>query len=116
MRTEFLLTDADASITQIGAYEIDCGQDMRWLLTIKTTGLDGTPRAYIEESNNNTDWTPLDNNDCDEGVIDYFPISDELRMIRDSYFMGKSIRIRFEPMDNTTGTIYSDLVVKTKSN
>lgn len=116
MRTEVLLDTVDASVQQIGSYVIDCGQDMRWMLTIQSTGLDGTPRAYIEESNNNTDWIPLDNNDCDEGVIDYFPISDNLISIRDSYFMGKSIRIRVEPNDNTTGTVYADLVVKTKSN
>ena len=116
MRTEVLLNNVDANIQQIGSYEIDCGQDMRWLLTIKSTGLDGTPKIYVEESNNNTDWVALDNNDCAEGVINYFPLDDELIMIRDSYVMGKSIRIRIEPEDNTTGTIYSDLIVKTKSN
>lgn len=115
MRTELLLDNVDAGSTQIGAYQIDCGQDMRWLMTIKSSGLDGTPRIYVEESNNNTDWVPLDNNDCAEGVLDYFPMDDPLIMIRDSYFMGKSIRIRVEPNDNTTGTIYANLVVKTKS-
>ncbi len=116
MRTEVLIDNESAAAQQIGEYVIDCGQDMRWLLTIKTSGLDGTPKIYVEESNNNVDWVALDNNDCAEGVIDYFPCDDELIMIRDSFFMGKSIRIRFEAEDNTSGTVYADLIVKTKSN
>ena len=116
MRTEVLIDTKDASVQQIGAYQIDCGQDMRWLLMIKTAGTDGTPRAYIEESSNGSDWVALDNNDIDEGVIDYFILDDPLVNIRDSFFMGKAIRIRFEPNDNTTGTVYAELVVKTKSN
>jgi len=115
MRTELLLDNVDASVQQIGAYQVDCGQDMRWLMTIKSTGLEGTPKIYVEESNNNTDWTALDNNDPG-GILDYFLMDDPLIMIRDSYFMGKSIRIRVEPEDNTTGTIHADLVAKTKSN
>jgi len=113
MRTEVLLNNVDASTQQIGSYQIDCGQDMRWLLMVKATGLDGTPKIYVEETTNNIDWLPLENfKDC----LDYFPLDSELVHIRDSYFMGKSIRVRIEPEDNTTGTIYSELVVKTKSN
>ena len=116
MRTEILINNEDASTQQIGSYQIDCGQDMRWLLMIKTSGLDGTPKLYVEESSNGSDWVALDNNDCAEGVLDYFPCDDPLINIRDSFFMGKSIRLRFEPNDNTTGTVYAELVVKTKSN
>jgi hypothetical protein len=116
MRTEVLLNNVDASIQQIGAYEVDCGQDMRWLLMIKSTGLDGVPQIFIEESANNVDWVALDNNDCAEGVLNYFPMDDPLINIRDSYFMGKSFRIRVEPNGNTTGTVYASLIVKTKSN
>jgi hypothetical protein len=116
MRTQLLLNTVDASVQQIGAYQVDCGQDMRWLLMIKTAGLDGTPRAFIEESSNGTDWIALDNNDMTEGPLDYFPIDDSLINIRDCFFMGKSIRIRFEPNGNSTGTVYAELVVKTKSN
>ena len=77
MRTELLLDNVDASVQQIGAYQVDCGQDMRWLLMIKSVGLDGTPKIYIEESSNNTDWVALDNNDCN-GVLDYFLMDDPL--------------------------------------
>ena len=113
MRTEILLNNVDASVQQIGAYQIDCGQDMRWILLVKSTGLDGTPELYLEESTNNVDWIALDNF-CDN--LQYFPIDDNLITIRDSYFMGKSFRVRVEPNDNTTGTVYAELVVKTKSN
>jgi hypothetical protein len=105
MRTEILLNNVDASTQQIGAYQIDCGQ-----------GLDGIPQLFLEESSNNIDWIAIDNNDCSEGVINYFPLDDPLIHIRDSFFMGKSIRVRVEPNGNTTGTIYAELVVKTKSN
>jgi hypothetical protein len=115
MRTEFLLTDADASITQIGEYEIECGQDMRWMMAINSSGLDGIPQIYVEESADNINWMPLNNNDCN-GILDYFPMDDDLISIRDSYFMGKSIRIRVEPNGNTSGLITAKLVVKTKSN
>jgi len=115
MRTEILLNNVDASTQQIGAYQIDCGQDMRWLLMIKSSGLNGTPRAYIEETTNNIDWVPLENNAI-TGNVDYFPIDDPLIHVRDTFFMGKSIRLRVEPFNNTAGTIYAELVVKTKSN
>ena len=74
MRTEFLLTGADASITQIGEYEIECGQDMRWMLSINSTGLDGEPKIYVEESADNIDWIPLNNNN-ENGILDYFPMN-----------------------------------------
>ena len=113
MRTEILLNNVDASAQQIGSYQIDCGQDMRWVLLVKSTGLDGVPQLYLEESTNNIDWIALDNF---SDSLQYFPIDDPLITIRDSYFMGKSFRVRIEPNGNTTGTIYAELVVKTKSN
>ena len=115
MRTELLLDNADASITQIGEYEIECGQDMRWVLAINSNGLDGIPKIYLEESADNVNWVALNNND-ESGILDYFPMDDNLISIRDSYFMGKSIRIRVEPNGNTSGLITAKLVVKTKSN
>jgi hypothetical protein len=115
MRTEILLNNADASATQIGSFQIESGQDMRWMLSIVSSGLDGIPRIYVEESADNITWDALDNNDP-SGVLDYFPMDDNSISIRDSYFMGKSIRIRVEPNGNTTGLISAKLVVKTKSN
>jgi len=115
MRTEVLINNLDASVQQIGTYQVDCGQDMRWLLMVKKSGTDGTPRAYIEESSNNVDWVALENNSIND-KLQYFPLDDVITHIRDSYFMGKSFRIRVEPNNNTTGTIYAELIVKTKSN
>jgi hypothetical protein len=113
MRTELLLDDVDASVQQIGAYQIDCGQDMRWLLMIKSTGLDGTPQLFLEESTNGSDWVTIANY---ADSLNHWLIDDPLIHIRDSYFMGKSIRVRIEPNGNTTGTVYAEIVVKTKSN
>jgi hypothetical protein len=116
MRTENLLNNVDASVSQSSApYAIDCGQDMRWLLFIKGDSLDGIPKIFIEESPNGLDWIPLNNNDC-TGIFDYFPLDESVITIRDSYFMGKAFRVRFEANGNTTGTIYADLIIKTKSN
>jgi hypothetical protein len=114
MRTEVLLNNVDASVQQIGTYQVDCGQDMRWLLIIKSIGLDGTPRAYLEESINGSDWVAIVNNEINS-QLDYFPINDPLESIRDSYFMGRYFRLRVEPQNNTTGTITAELGIKTKS-
>ena len=85
------------------------------MLSIVSSGLDGIPKIYIEESADNITWDALDNN-TPNGVLDYFPMDENSISIRDSYFMGKSIRIRVEPNGNTTGLISAKLVVKTKSN
>ena len=115
MRTETLLNNADASATIVSTvYVVDCGQDMRWLLTVSSSGLDGTPKLFVEESPDGLVWIPLNNYDCD-GVFDYFPLDDNLVTVRDSYFMGKAFRVRIEPEDNTTGSIDATLIVKTKS-
>lgn len=116
MRTETLYDNQDATISSTSlVYEVDCGQDMRWLLQIELDGTDGTPHIFIEESADNVLWTPIPDYACD-GVFDYFRIDDSPYAVRDSYFMGKSIRLRVEPNDNTTGTLNAKLVVKTKSN
>ena len=114
MRTEVLFNNVNASLNQASTtYVVDCGQDMRWLLTMKSTGLDGTPKVFIEESPNGVDWIPL-NNHSDN--LNYWLLDDNLITVRDSYFMGKAFRLRLEANGNTTGTIYADLIVKTKSN
>ena len=115
MRTEILFNSIDASVSQTSTpYFIDCGQDMRWMLTVKSTGLNGIPRLFVEETPNGSDWIPLNNNK--QGKFNYFPLDDDLISIRDSYFMGKAFRVRIETNGNTSGTIDATLVVKTKSN
>ena len=114
MRTENLFNEVDATISQTSTgYVIDCGQDMRWLLMIKSTGLVGVPKLYVEESINNVDWVALDN---PKTLLNYFDLDDPLIHIRDSYFMGKSFRVRTDANGASSGTITAELVVKTKSN
>jgi hypothetical protein len=115
MKTVTLLTDADASTTQTGSYLIDCGQDMRWLLTVVSSGLDGEPKIYVEESLDEISWLPRKNKKT-TGTLDYFPMNTSIIGIEDSYFMGKFIRVRIEPNGNTTGLINAKIGVKTKSN
>lgn len=116
MITKQLFDNVDASINQASTIHIiDCGQDMRWLLTVKSAGLNGVPKLFVEETPNGIDWIQLNNND-ENGIFDYFLLDDNLISIRDSYFMGKAFRVRIESNGNTTGTINATLVVKTKSN
>ena len=115
MRVVNLLNNADASITQLGVYETDCGQDMRWSISVTSSGINGIPKIYIEESLDNTYWSARKNN-TPNGILDYFLLDDIVVTIRDSYFMGKYIRIRVEPNGTTTGSVSAKLGVKTKSN
>lgn len=113
MRTETLFSAVDASVTQISsAFEPDCGQDMRWSICITSTGLDGTPQAYVEVSCDGVDWCALVNPVDNTNV---FAVDDDL-IIRDEYLPEKQIRLRIEPNDNTTGTINAIMVYKTYSN
>lgn len=113
MRTEVLLNNVAANTQQIGSYQVESGKDMRWLLLVTSSGLNGTPQLFLEESSDNTNWIALENY---KDGLNYFPVDDPLIHIRDSYFMGKSFRVRVEANGNTTGTIYAELVVKSKSN
>lgn len=115
MRDYKLYENQDASISSTSiVHEIDCGQDMRWLLQIEKVGTDGTPNLYVEESILGDIWTPIPNYCNDEG--DFFALDDSPYAIRDSYFMGRFLRLRIEPNDNTTGTINVNFGEKTKSN
>lgn len=114
MRVQTFFDNIDATVNQTSPiFIIDCGQDMRWLLMIKSTGLIGTPKLFVEESVNNIDWVALDN---PKTLLNFFIIDDPLISIRDSYFMGKSFRVRLEANGATAGTISAEMAVKTKSN
>jgi hypothetical protein len=112
MRTKLLFNNVDASSSQTSEVIIpDCGQDMRWLLQITTSGTDGTPHIYVEESIDGTIWTPMDDTAT---WAHYFAIDESPYPIKDSYFMGYQLRIRLEPNDNTTGTLSALIGYKTK--
>ena len=89
------------SDTTSSEFQPECDQDMRWLLHLETSGLDGTPNVYIEEEVDGT-WTPRQN---PETLEFFFPVTDDLIGWRDAYFMGKKMRIRIVASGNTTGTV-----------
>jgi hypothetical protein len=101
MKPVVFFENIDASTPQTSTpFVIDCGQDMR-------------PKLFIEEDVDGV-FVPIMNYDCDD-ILDHFLIDDSPFGVRDSYFMGTSMRIRIEPNDNTTGTITAKMKVKTKS-
>ena len=116
MRSFIIFDNLDATVEQVSQeFVIDCGQDMRWLAQFRLTGSNGTPKICVEESvahNGIKLWTSVPNYGDDDGL---FPMDKEVIGIRDSYFMGKIIRFRLLPEDNTTGTIYGQLAEKTKT-
>lgn len=113
MRVETLLDNVDASIsTESSPYEVDCGQDMRFLIQISKIATDGNPRLYLEESLDANIWTCIPNY---AGTSEDFLLDSEHVGIRDSYFMGKFIRVRLEPNGTSTGSITAKMGVKTKS-
>jgi hypothetical protein len=113
MRVVDLLNNIDASlqITSVN-YQPDCGQDMRYLIQITKAGVDGNPQLYLEESLDNVVWTCIPNY---EDSTQFFLLDEDEIGLRDSYFMGKFIRLRIEPNGTTTGTISAKIGVKTKS-
>lgn len=115
MRLKTLYENQDASVSSESLpYEIDCGQDMRWLLQVTKTNTNGNPHLFIEESLDGICWTNVPDPCNTDG--EYFLIDESPFAIRDSYFMGLYFRLRIEPNDNTSGTITAKLGVKTKSN
>jgi hypothetical protein len=114
MRLVVIWSGVDASSTQVStAIEIGCGQDMRYLIQLVKTGLDGDPKLFLEESLDNIVWTCVPNYlEVDES----FAFDEDQIAIRDSYFMGKYIRLTMEPNGTTTGTVDAKIGLKTKSN
>lgn len=110
MRTFPFYTNQDASVDSTSPiYCPDCGQDMRWMIQIVLDGLDGTPCLIVEETLDESIWTPI-------ASFDGIELNESPCSIKDSYFMGKCMRLRIEANDNTTGTVTALLGVKTKSN
>lgn len=113
MRTQEIWNNAPADIQLISfSYEVDCGQDMRWMLQVSTSGTDGTPVLFIEESLDDVVWTLIPNYERDDQG---FALDEAEIGFRDSYFMGRFLRFRYQPKDNTTGFITATLGTKTKS-
>jgi hypothetical protein len=114
MKLQVIWSGVSAGATQTSAsIQIDCGQDMRYLIQLTKTGADGDPSLYIEESLDDVVWTTIPNY---EATTEFFPIDEDIIAVRDSYFMGKYIRLRSEPNGTTTGTLSAKIGIKTKSN
>lgn len=113
MRVETLLDNVDASAQIISTpYKVDCGQDMRYLIQVTKDSTDGNPQLYLEESLDDVVYTCIPNY---EDTTQFFLLDADEIGLRDSYFMGKYIRLRIEPNGNTSGTISAKMGVKTKS-
>ena len=116
MRSYVIFENLDATVQQVSAeFNIDCGQDMRWLAQFELTGGNGEPKICVEESINHLGtkiWTTIPNYGDADGL---FTMDKNIIGIRDSYFMGRLIRFTYLPENNTSGTIYAQLGEKTKS-
>jgi len=112
MRTLLFFDNVDASVTQISSeFTPDCGQDISFLIQAVKTGTDGDPYLYIEESVDGTVWSPMTNPETCEG---FFKLTDTVTGIKDNHFMGYVMRLRLEPNDNTTGTVWAKMNYRTK--
>lgn len=89
------------------AFQEPCGQDFRYLIQVSGTANGG--ELYIEESVDGVIWTSLINPaDCRE----YFNLAILPIGIKDSYFMGRYMRLRIE--NGGTGNISAIMSYKTK--
>lgn len=114
MRTHTFFDDVDATVSQTSAaFEVPCGQDMRFLLEITKAGTDGDPKLFIEQRIDEAGvWLTIDDEDTLEDgffLLDASPLS-----VKDSYFMGAWMRLRLDPNGNTTGTVKVRMGYKTK--
>ena len=113
MRTFTFFSAIAASASQTSPeFDVDCGKDMRWLLQVTKAGTDGDPKLTIEETIDGTTWTPIEN---PETFDTYFLLDTSPVGIKDSYFMGRKMRLKLEPNGTTTGTVSASMSVKTKS-
>ncbi len=112
MRTHVFFSDVNAATPQTsGVFEVDCGQDLRFLIQLTKSGTDGDPRLFIEESVDGVVWTSMLNPvTCDS----FFELNSSPIGIKDSYFMGFFMRLRLESNNNTTGTVSAKMGYKTK--
>lgn len=117
MRSVLLLDNIDASIQAISS-EVSFWQRIEWKVFIQSTGLDGTPRLFIEEATTKSkcifpvaqDWT-IYQNKCSASYG--FDIDEDLVTIEKKDFKSNWFRVRFEPNDNTTGNTTVRISYKT---
>jgi len=116
MRTVKLLNNVSAGAQHISA-AVNLDQRTWWKLRIDASGLNGTPRLYVEEAYtggkvipHDNDWTVI----CNPFISDcFFNIDDTEITIEKTDIKGNWFRVRMEANDNTTGTVSILLAYKT---
>ena len=107
----FNLVDVSTDPTS-PAFEVGCGQDMRFLIQFVLTSITGPVNVFIEESIDGVVWTSMLNpSNCEY----YFELnqSESPIGIKDNYFMGLFMRLRIES-NGATGTLSANMGYKTK--
>ncbi len=115
MRNEILLNSVDASTQQISGF-VNFDKRAEWKLNVTSTGLDATPKIFIEESftpgksEPPTVWTVYQNPCSADGS---FEIDSDSVPIEKKDFKLNWFRIRLEANGNTAGTLTASLHYKT---
>lgn len=116
MRVVTLLDNVSASVQTISDF-VNLDQRTQWQLFITSTGLDGTPKLFIEEAHTRgtchppTQWRVY-NVKC-SNVDGSFDINDNEILIERGDFKSNWIRVRLEANDNTTGSTTVEFTYKT---
>jgi len=115
MRNTILLDNISADAQQVSG-GVNFDKRVEWKLNIVSSGLDGTPKIFIEESYTGskctppTTWTVYKAACSTDGSFD---VDDNSISIEKNDFKLNWFRIRFEPNGNTTGNITATLHYKT---
>lgn len=110
MRTQVLIPNVSAATSYTSAVLDFEGLDARFLIQALKTGANGSPRLIVEESIDQTVWSPMEDTNT---WNDYFELTSQLA-IKDNFFMGKYFRLRMEPNGTTTGTVWAKIAYKTR--
>ena len=106
IKINFEFTDGhshDASVSEISD-AIEICYNYNWSLAPNAIGLDADPTYTIEVSNNNIDWASYETPTLDAAIDQPFD---------DIHFAWLFVRINYNAVANTTGTVEFNLVFKT---
>jgi len=92
----------DASVGEASA-SIQVCYDYAWLLVPKSTGLNDSPVYSFEVSDDNINWQEYDPLTKDAAINQPFD---------DTHLTAVWIRINYNPLANTTGTVSFDITLK----
>ena len=102
---KFLFGDGlvhDASVSEISAALQICFRQL-WSLQPAVIGLNGSPTYSIEVSNDNITFNPYDVTTEDAAITQGFD---------DTHFNFLWVRIDYKEVDNTTGTVKFEMILK----